>query len=910
MKAYRFGSFELVPESRSLSEGDKRIPLGGRAFDVLVVLLERAGQVVSKEELLAEVWGRTSVDSTSLRVHIAALRKALRATGDSYIASVLGRGYCFVAPVTQHEERGAVDEERRSTPHAASQLPSLLTRVIGRDDVVVALKQQLLAKRFVTIVGPAGIGKSTVALSVAAQLGAEFRDGCHFIDFLSLHDAKFVPNAIALPLQAPLSQEDAGASLVQALRHKQLLLVLDNCEHLIDAIAAFVEALLQGAASVALLVTSREPLRAQGEWVSRLPILEYPDGSSELTAAQALEYPAVELFVERASAVSDGFSLSDADAPLVSELCSRLDGIPLAIELAAARADAFSVKELATRFDDRFRLLMRGRRTALARHQTLRGALDWSYELLPFSQQLLLRRLGVFAASFVLDDAVSVATGNGLTSEQVMEELSELVVKSLVRLDVSTEQARYRLLATTRAYAVEKLQEARELGPARRRQAEWICALIEHVVAEAKRRGVAPQLQPGLVDDLRAALQWAYEEGGDLTVAVTLTAAAAPLIASFSLHSELGKYLARAFDVARALQPPDLVLEMRVGFALGGLWLHMKRDADELFSRCTELADRLGDRVYQTHTAEAMWASSFGRAEYPTCVTLAQRYASAITDSPAEVANAARLSGIAAHFMGDLRAASEHLELAFQSSAARVEWDAVNPVQVPRQFSAGISLSRNLWLAGDYARAMELVQELLTRAASLDHRLTTCYVLGFAACPFALWRGDRIDARRLVSLLTSEATRSGFALWQQWARCLEVVLSPRATLPEDVNHMQQELLATCREDFASEALLARFEAGLAGWCGPELLRISAERSLKGHSTSDAEATLQRALELARTQGAAFWELRCASSLSRIWCDTGRGAAARALLEPVVSQAQGSVSSLDLETAKSLLRELT
>lgn len=912
MRSYHFGPFRLVPSGRSLMEGEARVPLGGRAFDILVALVERAGEVVSKEDLLEQVWGNAAIDGTNLRVHIAALRKALKARDDSYVSSVPGQGYCFVAAVTKVEEGTSGSAAPRAL--ASSPPPSLLTRVIGREDVLVGLKQQVLSKRFVTIVGPAGIGKSTVAVSLAGMLAPEFRDGCHFVDLLSVGDPQAVPNALALAIDATLSGDDPGATLVQALRHKQALLVLDNCEHLIDAVAMLSERLLQAAPGLALIATTREPLRAQGEWVSRLPPLEYPDSDGDLTANQALEFAAVELFVERASAVSDEFSFSDAAAPLVAELCARLDGIPLAIELAAARADAFSIRELAARFDDRFRLLMKGRRTALARHQTLRGALDWSYQLLSASQQSLLRSLGVFPASFVIDDAVAVAAGRLSVDEDVAEVLSELVFKSLVILDVRSEHARFRLLATTRAYALEKLTEAGELLPLRRLYAERVRVRIDDILESAKQRGSAPLAKnyPGVIDDLRAALVWAYSPDGDTHFAASLTASAAPLFSSFSVHAEFGPYVDRALETARSLGDPRL--EMRLSYAAAGLSLHTHQDvAEDLFARALALATSLGDRVFQAYAAEATWASNFGRAEYPRCVLLAKDYASIPEATELHGAQSARLLGISLHFSGQLRAAREQLEDAFNRFSMSGGWRPEHPVQTSPQVSSAISLARNFWLRGDYGRAVALTDDMLERALASGHLLSICYVLGFAACPIALWRGDRIEATRLVGLLTKASVRSGLGLWQSWARCYEAVLSAQARVPSPLNDMQREVLCTVREEWADSGLLSRFERGLAGWCGAEVLRVQAESVLRAggpEARSAAEATLNRALSLARSQGAAFWELRCSTSLARLWRDTGRGAAARALLEPWASSGTDEVSSLDFESARSLLSELS
>jgi predicted ATPase len=261
--------------------------------------------------------------------------------------------------------------------------------------------------------------------------------------------------------------------LVNFLKHKQMLLVLDSCEHVIEAAAALAEEVLRGAPGVHILATSREPLRAGGERVQRLAPLGLPPDSATLTASTALTFPAVQLFVERAGASLDGFELSDADAPIVANICRSLDGIALAIELAAGRVDAFGIRDLAAHLNDRLRLVTRGRRTALPRHQTLSATLDWSYEFLPEPERALLRRLAVFAGSFTLEAARAVAAGVEIAESEVVDCVANLVAKSLVAADVGGETVRYRLLETTRGYALAKLAESGESSQVARRHAEY-----------------------------------------------------------------------------------------------------------------------------------------------------------------------------------------------------------------------------------------------------------------------------------------------------------------------------------------------------------------------------------------------------------------------------------------------------
>jgi predicted ATPase/DNA-binding winged helix-turn-helix (wHTH) protein len=473
--AILFGPFRLLPTQRLLLEGDKSVDLGSRALDILIILVERAGDLVSKEELMARVWPKIFVEPANLTVQIARLRRALgdRSGGNRYLINIPGRGYRFVASVTFEKNHQA------SNSHAAAaerlhNLPALLTRPIGRAQIVRTLGAQLPQKRLITLVGPGGVGKSIVGVTVAHGLTSTFAHGIRFIDLAPLSDSTLVPSALASVLGIEVRSDNLIPELVAFLRDKQVLLIFDGCEHVIETAAFLAVAVLKGTPNVHVLATSREPLHVKGEHLCRLPPLEtLPQVPNGFTAADAMISPAVQLFVERTAASLGGFELSDAEAPTVAEICSKLDGIPLAIESAAAGVAAFGLRGLAVHLNDPLQCLATDKPGVLPRRLSLRAALDWSYDWLSEYERVVLRRLSIFVGGFDLQAASVVAAGSERTLSEAVECLTSLVKKSLVSADVSGRVVRYRLLNTTRAYLLEKLKESGEFDQIACRHAEF-----------------------------------------------------------------------------------------------------------------------------------------------------------------------------------------------------------------------------------------------------------------------------------------------------------------------------------------------------------------------------------------------------------------------------------------------------
>jgi predicted ATPase/DNA-binding winged helix-turn-helix (wHTH) protein len=467
----QFGPFRLLPQPRMLLKGSAPVRLGSRAREILFFLVEQAGRIVKKTELIKRVWPDTVVEEGTLRVHIAALRKALDdgKGGMRYIENVTGHGYRFVAALTAPAHPVPAPLSQAEPTALRPALPPAPARLIGRAQALETLSSRLQEQRLMTVAGPGGIGKTSLAMATAYHLQSSYEHGVCFVDLGSVSAPASIAGALASALGLAIGACDPLREILQFLTHRHMLIVLDNCEHVIETAAVLAQTVLGAAANVRILATSREPLRAMNESVFRLAPLEIPPPAATMTAAEALEYSAVQLFVERAMAGAHLFELSDADVPVVIDICRKLDGLPLAIELAAARVDVFGLRGLAARLDDCLGILTRGHRTAIPRHRTLRATLDWSYAILPRAEQVALCRLSVFAGSFDAAAARSVITNDEAEIEEVIDLLTDLVSKSLLTVRINDDQAVYQLLGTSRAYAIEKLQGSDECNEITRR---------------------------------------------------------------------------------------------------------------------------------------------------------------------------------------------------------------------------------------------------------------------------------------------------------------------------------------------------------------------------------------------------------------------------------------------------------
>jgi predicted ATPase/DNA-binding winged helix-turn-helix (wHTH) protein len=936
-----FGPFSLFASERLLKKGDEPIPLGDRALDILIALAERAGEVVTHKELISTVWPDVTVEEGNLRFQIATLRKALgdRRNGARYVSNVAGRGYCFVAPITRSAVARTVPITGIATTERIQNLPRRLTRMVGRDDTVRALAEQLQMWRFVSIVGPGGVGKTTVAISVAHTLIGGFHDAVFFVDLAALTDPQLVPTVVASALGLVLQTRDPLVGLLAFIGDRKILLVLDNCEHVISVAAALAERVVGEAPQAHILATSREALRVEGEYVHLLYSLDCPPEDADLTAVEALRYPAVELFMERAAANGYGVPLSDIDAPIVARICRRLDGVALALELAASHVGSLGNRGTAELLDNRFGLLWRGRRTALPRHETLNAMLDWSYRLLSEREKLVLCRLSVFIGNFTLRAAGSVASGIEEEGAVVIEAAVGLVAKSLISTPVINESTCYRLLDTTRAYAAAKLAERGEVARIARRHAIYYSEFLERdeviqsLFGEHDLSGYAPH-----IGNVRAALGWALSDRGDVAIGIELATWAAPLFIGLSLFEECRDWCERALaaldDASRGARQ-EMILQEALALSSINTRANTDRVRAELerglalAEACKDPARQLrllfGQSIFFTRIGEIRGALAV--AEQGSVIAQTAKY-------PAGAVWAQCWIGNAHHFLGNQTAAQLHCE---RGMALAVELGTFNAnfLGFDQRIRALVVLFRTLWLRGFADRALRIARGTIDEAASRGHPVSVCYSLYFAST-FLMRIGDLREASDLIEQVIVHAGRYSLEPYRALGIAAKGELAISLDEPEAGLDLLRAALETLRAQRSNLLIMGvigalaeglrktgQFEEALLTVNGgiaratnsgmelnlSELLRIKSQVLAARHDHEEAMKCLTEALAVARAQSALAWELRSTMVLARMLCEGGQRDQAREALALVYDRFTEGFETADLKLARALLEDL-
>jgi len=946
-RAIRFGPFCLWPAAHLLLERDAPVRIGVRALDLLIVLVEHAGKVVTKDELFARVWPGVVVDEGNLRTQVALLRKVLRDGEGSarYLMTVPGRGYRFVAPLSSQEAPKSI-EPRAPLMESTPGLPARLTRLIGRADAVNDIAGRLSRHRFVTIVGPGGIGKTSVALAIAERANTSYEDGIYFVDCAPLSGTSLVARKLASALALEIAEDDPSRGLVAFLRGKRMLIVLDCCERVLQAAAVLVENLLKGAAGVGILATSREPLRAEGESVYRLPPLEVPPVSTDSSAPEALTYSAVQLFVERVTSSLGRFELSDSDVPVVVDICRRLDGIALAIELAAGRVEVFGLLGLAARLEDRVRLLTNGRRTALPRHQTLAAMLDWSYDALSDSERAALRRLSVFVGSFTLEAAQAVATDDAVVASDIVEVVASLVSKSLLNADVTTAIGHYRLLDTTRAYALRKLTEHGEFDRTARRHAVYIQYLLERASMAAATSAAAARLsaESKIVDEARAVIDWAFTGGGDVESGITVTVATIPIWTHLSLNAECCRCVERALLAGRTSFGRHDRRKMQLLAALGAALVWTKGpgpEAEAAFEDALQIAESLDDADYQIRVLWGLWSSHFNSGRIRTSLHTAKKFrdvAANYGDTTAALVGE-RTIGMSLFYLGDHAGSRQHAESMLRHYSRPRDRADIARFQFDPRIVSRTLLAKLLWAQGFPDQALAEARGVVEEATQIGHGMSLALTLAQGACHVTLLCGDLTAAERFINQLLKHSLEHALNLWHAWGTCFgAALLIARGSTNEGLNALQGILdelpdgaffahhagiQATLAEALGKAGAISRGHATIdqalmrsgrdeERWYLAEFLRIKGEL-LRLEDTPramrEAQEQFRRSLECARQQNALSWELRTSISLARLYQEQGQFIEARDALAPIYSLFEEGFQTTDLKTAKALIESL-
>lgn len=911
-----FGPFCLSPGERLLTRDGELVPIGGRSFDLLVVLTEQPGRVLSKRELLKRVWSDVVVEDGSLRFHMAGLRKLLGdgRDGARYISTQVGVGYAFVAPIERFESEaigGAStmgvsgrDQIENGVRAGATNLPARLPHLVGREQEVQLLVERVAETQMFTIVGPAGVGKTSLAVEIAHQLAGDFDNRVAFVDFSMLENPAVVPSMIAGAMGLAVEGEDPLAVILGHVRDRRFLLVLDNCEHVIEPAATIVERFVDEIPLMRIIATSREPLRVRGEHVHRLDALRYPEEPDALTIAQIRTHPAIELFCERVVAADSTLDLDETAIRLVADMCRRLDGMALPIELVAVRAANHGIIATAHQLGERFSLGWSGRRTAQRRQQTLQATLDWSYDLLSGSERIVFERLAIFVGPFSIDAALDIASDYAMGLDEVAVALDELTSKSLVTASRSSGTATYRLLEMTRAYAREKLR-ARGAGhytAASRRHAGFYLGELEAIAGHDEDALEDPKPLRQQLGNIRSALDWSFGEDGDAKIGIRLAAASAPVFLNLSHLIECQNWCARALaemEAATELVPagPVSELEMELQGALGIalMFTHGSAAAGRALDRALELATGLEDCWNQLRMLARLHIFHKRLGNYSIAESHAERaveVATRLGDDEA-LSVAFSLSGISRYLAGDLLRARQELELAMAkcgpsrpSRTIRYGFD--------NRSRTGIALAYTLWLAGEPDMAGRLARQTEREAAQLQHVVTHCIALVWSIV-IHLWSRDFEAAEDALDALAECAEASALKPYIAAANGLRGAVAferdrTAASLDAIKNSLtslraaRYELLVTpiaitlawgfllaARLQEARELVevsLLRCEAIGELFAVPELLRIKAEiaRRLDGDAAA-SKTFLHNALKLARGQGARAWEHKIGADLA-------------------------------------------
>lgn len=895
-----FGAFVLLPREHLLFKHNEPVPLGSRAMSLLVALAARPGELLEKSELLSLAWPKAVVEECNLRAQIVALRRALSDEENvDYIVTVPGRGYRFTAPVRQPQP-GAVIVQ----PEAVAPVLVPKRQLLGRDKLIQQLAELTVSRRLLTLTGAGGVGKTTVALAVAENLAPRYSQAYGFVDLAPVSSAQPIQGMIACALGLGAETDHPLSNLPAGFTERPHLLVLDNCEHVLDETAAAVETLLMNAPLCCILVTSREPLRAEGEWVHELAPLRVPHDHLTLSASQAMTFSGVALFIARVKEQDPDFVFDDSDTDAVAAICRKLDGNPLAIELAAARVRTFGLRDLVGLLDGSFRLQMTGRRTALPRQRSLSAALDWTYGVLSPDEQALLRQLSIFNGSFTLDGVMAIVNIGLPDVRMTLPMIESLLDKSLLATVEHEQGKRYRLLETTRLYAREKLFALDDVDRLHSAHANWALRLLdgaridlEQLTHDAwtRRYGVE-------IDTVRAALAWAYSAQGNRQLGIELTLLSSPLWLRLSLIGEYYDWVNRGLPRHVEVEQMDRRQRMRL-LTVSGSILMLTYGAGQkmrdVWQQVGEDAEALDDSEHRLRSLWGLWNDLCCTNQHPEARQVAERFLALGKDPRVAdcVLLGKRMRATSAFYMGDMQGASQAINEALGAPLSLASH--IVDMHFDQRIAAQSLKAQVQLLEGNIGQAMVTLDTNLQQAVALSHPATLWYTLAISAIPATIIAGTLHKTRRFLDQLKESMARQSLPIWRDLMLCYESVVAIRegdATtgvpqLGDALNQLRnsaqtplhamlhveyaQGLAALGLEPLALETLDELHQTAVSRhdrWYLPELMRIKAQlmHSMPhAHPLEEVRRLLSQALEIAREDGTHFWAWRINTDLNHL-----------------------------------------
>jgi len=925
---WHFGAFTLWENQRRLERSGQPVHLGPRTFDLLLQLLRNAGKPISQRQLLATVWQGVVVEDASVRVHMSLLRKALGAPGShdgctEWITTIPRRGYVFAGTVhTGHATPVAI--ERPPGGPVLAHLPVRLDPLLGREHDVTTVLDALNAQRLVTIVGPGGIGKTSIAIRAAECLQSQQAIRVAFADLAPLISSGHVHGTVVRALGAAADLPDPVQLIARTLAGQDVLLLLDNCEHVLGAVPDLLIHLLGALPRLRVLATSREPLQLTGEHVLRLPALAIP-ASEELTLSQALAWPAVALLIERARAAG-ARAFDDNDAPLLARIAQRLDGMPLAIELIAARLGVQPLGSLAQQLEDHLPLHAVGPRSAQARHRTLAAALDWSVTLLDPGELQVFRRLSVFRGHFDVDSALAIIAGD-MDRGRALDTLISIVNKSLVLFDRGETDAPYRLLDTTRSYATDLLLKSDERPLLLQRHATLMLDVMKAATAALPTLGSDDWIERygRHLDDIRFVLEAGTTGQVDIHLAAMLTALSRPLWFHMSQVAEYRDRVTAILALVDQQDQPDTEDQTQLLIALVVTLLH----ADGLNAELGDICKRglIGAQLLGSHVLElqARWGRcthDMFRGEYAAAwqqAQLLQSTAQAWSD-PVALNLALRVNAMANHFCGRFEEARHHseasLSLTGDHGPTRSRMVGVDPA-----VAAMAMLARTQWIQGATMQALDTARKAVTRAEAAGNAPSLCSAL-YGACPVALWAGEPELAADWIGVMHDQAQRHGLVGWLRYAEWfiqgleLRTAADPAAHVREVLSQLacydapRREMLLSFCPDWIDDEMISRIASGEGLWVAAEAWRAMGRRNENLGKPDVAEGFYLQAINTARLQGAVAWERRAAVSLAELRASQGRAREAIPLLDMALAGGAETRRDHAAVLARQLRQQLT